>query len=257
MTVDELARAGDIPVRTIRDYQTLGLLRPPQRRGRVGVYDPEHLHRLQLIGRLQARGYSLAGIRDLLDAWESGKNLPAILGVEVGPGALDETPTEFTATQLRGRIPGLTGGRLRQAQAVGLIHPRSRGRFVVRSPALIALVADAVGAGLPLTETLNLVGEIRDRLGGLADVVADRFVEGIWTPGLASGRGADMEPLLRRDRLLLIQAAASLLAHELGRALLAADTGDATGMGLRRAIQTTQVGALVDTKGTTTHAPGD
>src|ERR1700737_4049885 len=122
MTVDELARAGDLPVRTIRDYQTLGLLRPPQRLGRVGVYDPDHLRRLQLIGRLQARGYSLAGIRDLLDAWESGKNLPAVLGVEVGPGALDETPAILTAAQLRKHLPGLTGGGLRKAQAAGLIH---------------------------------------------------------------------------------------------------------------------------------------
>lgn len=253
MTVDELARAGDIPVRTIRDYQTLGLLRPPERRGRVGVYSPEHLHRLQLIGRMQARGYSLAGIRDLVEAWESGKNLPAILGVEVGPGALDETPTMFTAGQLSKRIPGLSGARLRQAQATGLIHSSAGGRFVVRSPALVALVADAVQAGLPLTDALELVREIRDRLGGLADVVADRFVEGIWKPALDEGRGADMEPLLRRDRVLLVQAAASLLAHELGRALSAAGSDDGSGGQLRRAIQATQVGAIVDTKGTTKH----
>ena len=247
MTVDELARAGDLPVRTIRDYQTLGLLRPPQRRGRVGVYDPDHLRRLRLIARLQARGYSLAGIRDLLDAWESGKNLPAVLGVEVG--ALDEAPTELTATQLHTRIPGLTGPHLRQAQAAGLIHAKARGRFVVRSPALVALVADAVRMGLPLDEGLELVREIRDRLGGLADVVAQRFVEGMWTPALAAGRGGDLAPLLRRDRLLLVQAAASLLAHELGRALLATAADDPAGQQLRRAVQTTRVGAVFDASG--------
>jgi DNA-binding transcriptional MerR regulator len=246
MTIDELARAGDIPVRTIRDYQTLGLLPPPQRRGRVGVYDPDHLGRLQLIGRMQTRGYSLAGIGDLLDAWESGKNLPAILGVEVGTAALDETPTMFTAAQLRKRIPGLTGARLHQAQTVGLIHAKADRRFIVRSPSLLALVADAVDAGLPLTDALELVREIRDRLGGLADIVADRFVEGIWAPALAAGRGADMEPLLRRDRLLLVQAAASLLAHELGRALLATGANDDRGRQLQRAIQATQIGVVVD-----------
>jgi DNA-binding transcriptional MerR regulator len=250
MTVDELARAGDIPVRTIRDYQTLGLLRPPKRRGRVGVYDPEHLRRLQLIGRLQARGYSLAGIRDLLDAWESGRNLPAVLGVEVGPGALDETPTVLTAGQLRKRLPGLTGGLLRKAQAAGLIHAQPGGRFIVRSPALVALVADAVAAGLPLADALELVREIQDRLGGLADVVAKRFMEGMWKPAIAAGRSEEMVPLLRRDRLLLVQATASLLAHELGRALLASAEDDPATQELRRAIQETRVGVVANAAGT-------
>jgi hypothetical protein len=159
----------------------------------------------------------------------------------------------ITRAQLRQRIPGLTGPRLRQAQETGLIHVAPGGRFVVRSPALVVLVADAVEAGISLTDALELVREIRDRLGGLADVVAARFVEGIWTPALAAGRGADMEPLLRRDRILLVQAAASLLAHELGRALLAINSGDESGMRLRRAIEATQIGAVVDTKGMTTH----
>jgi DNA-binding transcriptional MerR regulator len=249
MTVDELARAGDIPVRTIRDYQTLGLLRPPERRGRVGVYDPEHLRRLHLIGRLQARGYSLAGIRDLLDAWESGKNLPAVLGVE-GPGALDETPTMLTAAQLRKRVPGLTAGWVRQAQAAGLVHPKPGGRFIVRSPALVALVADAVAAGLPIADALELVREIQDRVGGLADVVAKRFIEGIWKPAIAAGRYEDMAPMLRRDRLLLVQAAASLLAHQLGRALLATDDADPVTPQLRRAIQEARVGVVANAAGT-------
>src|SRR5262249_60981242 len=92
MTVDELARSADVPVRTIREYQTLGLLAPPQRRGRVGAYDDDHLRRLRLIARLQDRGYSLAGIHDLLDAWAAGRTLPAALGVELGRRALDEPP---------------------------------------------------------------------------------------------------------------------------------------------------------------------
>jgi DNA-binding transcriptional MerR regulator len=44
-------------------------------RGRLGLYGPGHVQRLQLIARLQCRGYSLAGILDLLGAWESGTDL--------------------------------------------------------------------------------------------------------------------------------------------------------------------------------------
>src|SRR5215813_9793048 len=90
MTVDELARSARLPVRTIREYQTMRLLPPPSKRGRVGLYGDEHRRRLDLIARLQKRGYSLAGIKDLLDAWETGTNLPDVLGVDVSPPTLDE-----------------------------------------------------------------------------------------------------------------------------------------------------------------------
>ena len=53
LTVDELATRAGLPVRTIREYQTMGLLPSPERRGRVGIYRTAHLARLQLIGRLQ------------------------------------------------------------------------------------------------------------------------------------------------------------------------------------------------------------
>ena len=92
LTIDELARQVALPVRTIREYHTMRLLPPPERRGRVGLYGPRHVQRLELITRLQRRGYSLAGIRDLLGAWESGSDLTTLLGVGGGQAPLDETP---------------------------------------------------------------------------------------------------------------------------------------------------------------------
>src|SRR6266487_3024728 len=239
MTVDELARTADVPVRTIREYQTVGLLPPPERRGRVGTYDDEHLHRLRLIGRLQHRGYSLAGIRDLLDAWASGRTLPALLGVELGPIALDETPAMLTSAELTDRMEGL-GGPVSLALEAGLAEAQADGRFAVRSPALLALV---------------LAGEIRRRLGGLADVVAERFAAGVWAPAVSDGRTDELPPLLHRDRLLLIQAAASLLTHELGRALLEVAESAPAGERLRDAIEGVRVGAIADAAGRAERRP--
>src|ERR1700684_3718720 len=61
-TVDELARVTDTTVRNVRAYQDRGLLAPPEKRGRVGVYDDTHVSRLKLINHLLARGYTLAHI---------------------------------------------------------------------------------------------------------------------------------------------------------------------------------------------------
>ena len=56
-TIDQLAQRSGVPARTVREYQTLGLVHPPRRSGRIGLYDASHLRRLALIARLQERGY--------------------------------------------------------------------------------------------------------------------------------------------------------------------------------------------------------
>src|SRR5688500_6901877 len=100
--VDELAREAGTTVRNVRAYQDRGLLPPPRREGRVGVYDDAHLARLRLIGRLLERGYTIANIHELLGAWERGRDLHEVLGLEeavTGPWS-DEVPTWITRDQL-------------------------------------------------------------------------------------------------------------------------------------------------------------
>ncbi|HUV10167.1 MAG TPA: helix-turn-helix domain-containing protein [Acidimicrobiia bacterium] len=64
--IDDLARAADLTVDTIRYYRREGLLPAPERCGRTNRYGPEHLERLERIKELQARRFSLAAIRALL-----------------------------------------------------------------------------------------------------------------------------------------------------------------------------------------------
>src|SRR5262245_28473542 len=80
--VDELARAADTTVRNVRAYQDRGLLAPPERRGRSGIYTETHLSRLRIIGQLLERGYTLASIADLFSAIEHGHDLADLLGLE-------------------------------------------------------------------------------------------------------------------------------------------------------------------------------
>jgi DNA-binding transcriptional MerR regulator len=98
MRIDETAQLTGVTARNIRAYQSLGLLRPPRLAGRVGLYDAGHLQRLRAIGRLQARGFSLAGIKDLFDASDRGEALGAVLGL----GPVDEVASgvEIPAARL-------------------------------------------------------------------------------------------------------------------------------------------------------------
>jgi DNA-binding transcriptional MerR regulator len=286
LTIDDLARQVQLPVRTIREYHTMRLLPPPERRGRLGLYGTRHVQRLQLITRLQRRGYSLAGIRDLLGAWENGTDLTTLLGVDQSQAALDETPLRLSRAELFQRLPALDPaaldpgaldpgaldpgaldpgaldpgaldpGALDRARQTGLVRPYGEDHFVVRSPALLGLVADWVEAGVPLDQALDVIEVLTGDLGVLAGKLAGLIVGRVWDPVSATSRAGQLPNMLRRGRPLLLQGAASTLADRLGAALAeCADTADDGGR-LRAALDDIQVGAITDSTGTI-HRRGD
>jgi DNA-binding transcriptional MerR regulator len=175
--VDDLARAAGTTVRNVRAYQDRGLLPPPQRVGRVGVYDDGHLARLRTIGELLGRGYSLANISELLEGWAQGQDLGELVGLEVavtGPWS-DEVPEHFSAEQLIGLFEDApdadVGGMLDEAISLGVVEVDGD-RFVVRSPRELRAAAELVAAGIPLAAVLAAGRELR----GEIDRVAELFV---------------------------------------------------------------------------------
>jgi len=254
MTIDELARRARLPVRTVREYHALRLIPPPERHGRVGIYGPRHLERLELIARLQRRGYSLAGIRDLLQAWATGADLTSVLGIEPGQAALDEIPQRLTRAELLARVPALSGQALARACDVGLVQADADG-FLVRSPALLGLVADGTTAGMPVSDMLSLVETLRGRLSSLAEAIADMIADRL-LPTLRDGQNpGDVVPFLQRGRLLLLQAAASTLADRLGAALTQRSAGTGDAAALRAALDQVRVGAFADGSGNIHYPP--
>jgi DNA-binding transcriptional MerR regulator len=249
LTIDDLARRAELPVRTIREYHTIRLLPAPLRRGRVGYYGPEHLERLELIARLQRRGYSLAGIRDLIQSWAAGADLTGLLGMEPAQAPLDELPMRLTRDELIARVPALSDPYLAQASDAGLLQPNENG-YLVRSPALLALVADGTAAGIPLSDMLDLAGTLRKQLRSVADSLADLIASRLVPTMNRSGNTGELVALLERGRMLLLQGAASTLADTLGAALLSRSFDLDGGEGLRAALEQIRVGAVADASGT-------
>jgi DNA-binding transcriptional MerR regulator len=178
--IDELAHAAGSTVRNVRAYQDRGLLPPPRIQGRVGLYDESHLARLRLIGQLLGRGYTLGVIADLISAWERGRNLSDLLGLEkvlTDPWS-DEIPGRVDAAELMRlfRIDPETGDfaeLARMAAEHGFLEAESGGRFKVPSPRLLHVGAELVAAGIPLPAVFEIAGRIREDCA----VIARRFVE--------------------------------------------------------------------------------
>jgi DNA-binding transcriptional MerR regulator len=67
-TIDELAHVSGMPSRTIRFYNTQGMLPPPTMRGRVAYYDEEHVLVLHIIkGLKEQQNLPLETIKQMLE----------------------------------------------------------------------------------------------------------------------------------------------------------------------------------------------
>jgi DNA-binding transcriptional MerR regulator len=250
MTIDQLATRTGVTSRTIREYQSLGVLAPPTKVGRVGHYDDAHVGRLTAIAQLQARGYSLAGIRDLFEAWESGRTLTAVLGVDEAASAssVDERAAVFDGEQLEVFVPGIVRRRGLREHAVraGLIEPLDD-KWLVCSPSLLQLVADTVAMGVTADRALDVVASMTDASASVAACTTELFIDEVWRPRVGATDGDDLEQIetyVRRSRGMLQRAAASSLIRALERAYQTADVPMADE--LRALLGSVRVGAFDD-----------
>jgi len=191
-TVDELARAGKSTVRNVRAYQDRGLLDPPERRGRAGVYTEAHLSRLRIIGDLLGRGYSLASIGELFTALESGHDIAKLMGLEqaVTSPWTDETPQQFSVLEISKMFGGtLNPMWLVRATELGLLQVDGAG-FRAPSPKLLYAGSQLVKAGIPLDEMLDVVKVLRTNVEQVSEAmvrlvekhVFDRYGKGLPPP---------------------------------------------------------------------------
>ncbi|WP_280264955.1 MerR family transcriptional regulator [Nocardia wallacei] len=219
-TIDELARAADTTVRSVRVYHERGLLPSPDVRGRVGYYGSDHLNRLQTISRLLSRGMKLNGIRELLDAWDRGDGLADVLGVSE-PSPSDTPTTPFTAVPDSGpdqRAPELP----EYIQQVLDTSNDPLDAYQLTNPRCSDLATRLVEAGLSTTASFQLVEQLR----GACDQIADWYAsELFYCLARQSYEESERTPKDRRKlesdlaiaRLITTRAASELLDQAFAR----------------------------------------
>jgi DNA-binding transcriptional MerR regulator len=213
-TIDELAQAAGTPTSTVRLYQSKGLLPPPRLVGRVGWYGEGHLARLRLIGRLQEQGFSLAAIRHLVDAWESGRGLPEVLGLEASIAAAGTDGVDragraalvLSLPELAAVFEGvaLTPEVMARAVDLGLIElDGEAGAVRVPNPTFLRLGSEIARLGIPAAEVLDEYARLRDALGEVADRFTDLFDRHLLAPVADAGFAPERLPELAAtfDRL--------------------------------------------------------
>lgn len=222
MTIEELAARAAVATTTVRMYQTRGLLPPPRREGRIGRYGPGHLARLHLIGRLQERGFSLAGIQSLVETWEAGRGLDDLLGLEGGLPGLDVSSDELEITpdELVARFPesALTPEVMKRGAELGLVKITPEGTFRVQ-PRFLGVGASLAAMGIPIDELLDEQAALDDAMDIVATRFARLFERNIWSQFVADGMPADRLAEIADQLRQLAELASTVVDESLQAAL--------------------------------------
>ncbi|MFI1157280.1 MerR family transcriptional regulator [Streptomyces sioyaensis] len=220
--IEDLAHLSGATVRTIRAYQDRGLLPRPERRGRANVYGEPHLTRLHQIAGLLDRGYTLASIKELLQAWDAGLDLGGVLGLvaEIDGPWTDEEPSRLSRAELDAAFGG-TSDETAIAEAVELgVLERVPGRddeFLVPSPQELAVAAELHSAGVPLRAISGHLREVRGQVEHIAARFLDFTTEHVFQPFLdhppTGAEAAEAAALVRQLRPLAQQTIDAELAR--------------------------------------------
>jgi DNA-binding transcriptional MerR regulator len=220
MTIENLSIRSGVTTRNIRAYQSRGLLPAPVARSgeRAAFYTAEHLARLRLVSRLQERGFSLAGIADLLDSLAAGKTLEQVLGIE---SAIVESEAEDESrivdqSEFRALLPDSTDldASIERLVAVGLVDRHERA-YRIRNPRVFELGLAAVQAGIPVEALLDEFVRLRGDLHEVALRFVALFTRHVLDPFLEAGMPKEQLDAvvehLKRLRQLAVSATETLM----------------------------------------------
>lgn len=191
MTIDELARRVGMTARNIREWQTNGLVPPPQRSGRIGIYNDDHISHIERIKSLRLQGFPLDVIRRILD--QSGESAPEIrrLAAEV------LSPANRTGSMGMKRVDlaeQFGADAERHLADCGLIDVVDDELLVITDTRTFDYVEKLTAAGLPLDKVAGLLAHMTEHQMASMQPFVDLYRNEIWEPFLQAGLPIDDLP---------------------------------------------------------------
>lgn len=179
-TIDELAAKTAIPSRTIRFYQSSGVLPAPDKRGRVAFYGAAHIERLELIGKMQDRGLRMRAIKEIVDRIDSGElALQEWLGLEeqLSSAWIDDAPRVLTRGELDDLLGTRRPGFIAELVRAGTLESRGEDTYLVPSPGLLQVATRLDDAGVSVEVATGASAILQRHLAKAARELASYFAE--------------------------------------------------------------------------------
>ena len=202
MTIDELARRVDMTARNIREWQTNGLLPPPQRRGRIGIYGDDHISHIGQIKSLRVQGFPLDIIRRILD--QSGESAPEVrrLASEVLSPANLTGSMEMKRVDLAKQFGVEAEQYLADCDLIDVVNDEL---LVITDTSTFDYVEKLVAIGLPLDKVARALTHMTDHQIASMQAFVDLYRDEIWEPFLRAGLPIDEWPAIA-DRTIQLRS---------------------------------------------------
>ncbi|MDG4664086.1 MerR family transcriptional regulator [Mycobacterium sp. 236(2023)] len=222
--IDELARLAGTTTRNIRVYRDRGLLHPPLRVGRIALFNDTHLTRLRLITSMLDRGYNIAHVNEMLSAWEQGKDLGDMLGLEsaIAGSWATEKPQRMSLSQARKLIDDPAG--FERLVGLGIIRVDDDHATIVR-PTLVEAFTEIRQHGVALDKLIDVHVEVSPLLDQISAILVraglDEVLDKI-NPGAAMPDDVEVAELvttLVRFRTQAVAAVGATLAFSIEAAV--------------------------------------
>ncbi|OBI05728.1 MerR family transcriptional regulator [Mycolicibacter nonchromogenicus] len=214
--IDELARLGGTTSRNVRVYRDRDLLPPPRRVGRIALYNDTHLTRLRLITSMLDRGYTLAHVKEMIGAWEQGKDLGDILGLEsaLAGSWTTERPETMPRAEAERRIGDPPA--MRRLVALGVIRLNEAGSVAtITRPKLIDAFNEVRGYGIAIDKLIDLYEQSLPHIDAISQMLVRAGAEHVLTriqPGAPLPADTEIAELIGMLVRLRTQAVASVTA---------------------------------------------
>lgn len=212
--IDDLARLAGTTTRNVRVYRDRDLLPPPRRVGRIALFNDTHLTRLRLITSMLDRGYTIAHVKEMIGAWEQGKDLGDILGLE--SAIAGSWTTERPQTMPRAKAEQLIDdpSALRRLVELGVVRLDASEATIVR-PKLIEAFNEIRGYGITIDKLVDLYEQSLPHIDAISQLLvragAEHVLERV-KPGAPLPADTEIAELIGMLVRFRTQAVASVTA---------------------------------------------
>ncbi|MBA0046395.1 MerR family transcriptional regulator [Mycobacterium sp. NPDC050853] len=216
LTIDQLAQRVAMTARNIREWQTLGLVPPPEKRGRVGIYSDEHVAIINHVKTLKSQGFPLDVIRRVIDSGGGSEDSVRKMVTEaLSPFATGE-PVVTPREEL---VMWVGEGADTALIAAGLASDVDEKTVSVRDAETLDAVRLLAAAGMSLARMSETLREVDRLQHQIAQLLLGAYVADVWQPFAESGYTSGNWEKIAENAAQAKQLTVTLASRMLARAL--------------------------------------
>lgn len=216
LTIDQLAQRVAMTARNIREWQTLGLVPPPEKRGRVGIYSDDHVAIINHVKNLKSQGFPLDVIRRVIDSGGGSEDSVRKMVIEaLSPFATGE-PVVMPRAELITRVG--TGADLALAE-LGLVSDVDAKTISVRDCETLDAIELLIAAGMSMSRIAETLREVDRLQHQIAQLLLGAYVADVWQPFVESGYASEDWGKIAENASKAKQLTVTLASRLLARAL--------------------------------------